>query len=125
VNVVDSSAWLEYFSDGPNASYFAPAIECVEELAVPTLVVFEVFKHVLLRRSEKDALRASVAMRQGLEVGLDSSLAISAARLSAVEKLPLADSIILSTARRLGAQLWTQDSDFTEFENVHFRRRET
>ena len=125
MNVIDSSAWLEYFSDGPNASYFAPAIEDVDELVVPTLVVFEVFKHVLLRRGEKDALRASVAMRQGLEVGLDSSLAISAARLSAVEKLPLADSIILSTARRLNAQLWTQDSDFMEFENVHFRRRES
>lgn len=125
MNVVDSSAWLEYFAGGPNASFFAPPIEDAERLAVPTLVTFEVFKHVLLRRGEDSALRASAAMRQGLEVELDQSLAVDAARISATEKLPLADSIILATARHLGAQLWTQDSDFMEFENVHFKRRQS
>ncbi|MXX66933.1 MAG: type II toxin-antitoxin system VapC family toxin [Chloroflexi bacterium] len=125
MNVVDSSAWLEYFSEGPNASFFAPAIENVDQLAVPTLVSFEVFKHVLLRRGESLALRASSALRQGLTVDLDPTLAIGAARISATEKLPLADSIILATARRLGAQLWTQDPDFSGFENVQFRPRQS
>jgi hypothetical protein len=27
MNVVDSSAWLEYFANGPNASFFAKPIE--------------------------------------------------------------------------------------------------
>ena len=44
MNVVDSSAWLEYFGDGPNAAIFAEAIESPGELAVPTLTLFEVFK---------------------------------------------------------------------------------
>lgn len=124
MNVVDSSAWLEYFGDGPNASFFAPAIENVDGLAVPTLVLFEVFKHALLRRGEGSALRAASALRQGLGVDLDPPLAISAARISATEQLPLADSIVLATARHLNAQLWTQDPDFMEFENVRFKPRQ-
>lgn len=123
MNVVDTSAWLEYFSDGPNAPFFASAIENTDELVVPTLVVFEVFKHVLLRRGESGAIRAAAAMRQGIEASLDSTTAITAARLSAIEKLPLADSIILATARLHDARLWTQDSDFKEFDGVQYRQR--
>ena len=44
MNVVDSSAWLEYLGEGPNASEFAQAIETPHELGVPTLTLFEVFK---------------------------------------------------------------------------------
>ncbi|MDE2862957.1 MAG: type II toxin-antitoxin system VapC family toxin [Chloroflexota bacterium] len=124
MNVIDSSAWLEYFSDGPNASHFAPAIEDLESLVVPSLVVFEVFKHILLRRGESDALRAIASLHQGLEASLDASIAMSAARISAIEKLPLADSVILATARRFGAQLWTQDSDFEDLEGVKFLPRQ-
>jgi hypothetical protein len=36
MNVVDSSGWLEYFTEGPNASFFASAIEDAERLLVPT-----------------------------------------------------------------------------------------
>ncbi len=35
MNVVDSSAWLEYFANGPNAEFFAPAIEITTEFIVP------------------------------------------------------------------------------------------
>jgi predicted nucleic acid-binding protein len=52
MNVVDSSAWLEYFANGSNASFFAPAIERTEELLVPSLVLYEVFKRVLQQRDE-------------------------------------------------------------------------
>jgi uncharacterized protein with PIN domain len=53
VNLVDSSAWLEYFADGPNAGFFAPAIERARDLLVPTIVVFEVHKRVLQQRDER------------------------------------------------------------------------
>jgi len=58
MNVVDSCGWLEYFSDGPNAGFFAPAIENTAKLLVPTLTLFEVFKCILQQRTEADALRA-------------------------------------------------------------------
>ncbi len=122
MNVVDSSAWLEYFANGPNASFFAPAIERTEELLVPSLVLYEVFKRVLQQRDEDHALQAVAVMQQGVVVDLDARLALVAARISLDGKLPMADSIILATARAHGATVWTQDADFKGLPRVQFRR---
>ncbi|MBM3580717.1 MAG: type II toxin-antitoxin system VapC family toxin [Alphaproteobacteria bacterium] len=112
MNVVDSSGWLEYFADGKNAGFFAPAIEDPSRLVVPTLSLFEVFKRVLQQRGDPPALQAVALMHQGRVVDLDATLALAAARLSVVERLPLADSVMLATARAVGAIFWTQDADF-------------
>lgn len=120
MNVVDSSGWLEYFADGPNADYFAPAIQDTKALIVPTLSIFEVFKRILQQREEGEALQAIALMQQGTVVELDSRLALEAAKLSLEESLPLADSIMLATARAYEATLWTQDSDFESISGVKF-----
>ncbi|MEE8441767.1 MAG: type II toxin-antitoxin system VapC family toxin, partial [Spirochaetia bacterium] len=98
MNAVDSSAWIEYFADGPNAGFFAEAVENIADLIVPALCLYEVFKRIMQQRGEGDALQAVAAMQQGTVVDLDATLAIEAAKLSHEEKLPMADSIILSTA---------------------------
>jgi len=121
VNLVDSSAWLEYFADGPNADFFAPAIERTRDLLVPTIVVFEVYKCVLQQRQERAALEAVSVLQHGQLIELTASLAIAAARISQDEKLPMADSIILATARARNAIIWTQDSDFQEMDLVKYR----
>ncbi|MGD9047153.1 MAG: type II toxin-antitoxin system VapC family toxin, partial [Anaerolineae bacterium] len=108
MNVVDSNGWLEYFADGPNAEFFAPAIEAVTDLVVPTLSLYEVFKRVLKQRGEGDALQAVAIMIQGQVIDLDMDLALSAAKLSTELKLPMADSVMLATARAHEATLWTQ-----------------
>lgn len=118
MNVVDSSGWLEYFAAGGNASFFAPAVERTADLLVPSLSLYEVFERVLTQRNENDALQAVALMQQGTVVDFDSTLAIEAAKLSVVEGLPMADSIILATARRHGATLWTQDADFERITGV-------
>ena len=123
MNVVDSSAWLEYFADGPNTAFFATAIEQTEKLIVPSLSIFEVFKRVLQQRDESDAIQAIAVMQQGDVVDLNASLALSAARLSVEAKLPMADSVILATAREYDAILWTQDSDFEGLEKVKYKKR--
>jgi predicted nucleic acid-binding protein len=123
VNVIDSSAWLEYFADGPNAGYFASAIQNTRELVVPTITLLEVFKRVYQQRGEGPALQAVALMQQGQVIDLDGPLALLAAKLSADEKLPLADSVVLATARRHEAALWTQDADFEGLPNVRFRAR--
>ena len=120
MNVVDSSGWLEYFADGPNAEFFAEAIENVEELIVPVISLYEVFKRVYQQRAENEALQAVDVMMQGQVVELTSSLALDAAKMSIDLQLPLADSLILTTARAHGALLWTQDADFEGIENVKF-----
>ena len=97
MNVVDSSGWLEYFADGPNADFFAAGIENVPELVVPSISIYEVFKRVLQQRCEGDALQAVAVKQQGLVVDLDAALVLQAARISADSGLPMADSVILGT----------------------------
>jgi predicted nucleic acid-binding protein len=124
MNIVDSSGWLEYFANGPNADFFAPAIEDTEQLVVPSISVYEVFKRVLQQRAESDAVQAIAVMEQGTVVDLSSSLALIAARLSLQYQLPLADSVMMATARAHTATLWTQDADFRSIEGVrHIERK--
>ncbi len=120
MNVVDSSGWLEYFADGPNADFFASGIENVPELVVPSISIYEVFKRVLEQRGEGEALQAVAVMQQGSVVDLDAALALRAARISVDSGLPMADSVILATARAHNATLWTQDSDFAGIEGVRY-----
>lgn len=112
MNVVDSSAWLEYFADGPNASIFAKPIEATRSLLVPSLALYEVFKRVSQQRDEDEALRAIAVMEQGKVLDLDRATALEAARVSIQYAVPMADSIMFATAQRHRATLWTQDSDF-------------
>ena len=123
MNVVDSSAWLEYFANGPNAGAFASAIQATEELVVPSITLLEVFKRVYQQRGEGPALQAVALMQQGAVVDLDAPLALTAARISADGKLALADSVVLATARRFDATLWTQDADLEGLPGVRYRAR--
>jgi len=120
MNLVDSSGWLEYFADGPNAQNFSRPIETVSRLIVPTISIYEVFKRVLMQRGEDLALQAIAVMQQGLVIGLDVSISLQAAKIGVDLKLPLADSIILATARSRGATVWTQDADFRNIQGVQF-----
>jgi predicted nucleic acid-binding protein len=123
MNLVDSSGWLEYFADGPNADFFAPVVENPSELVVPSISLYEVFKRVLQKRGETDALQAVAVMQQGTVVNLDAAIALNAASLSVSLGLPMADSVMLATARAHNATLWTQDEDFKGLENVHFVKK--
>ncbi len=120
MNVVDSSAWLEFFADGPNARIFAEPLEQADLLLVSSVCLYEVFKTVLRQQGEPAALQAVALMRQGHVVELTERIALLAAELSLQEKLPMADSIILATARLHDAHIWTQDSDFEGLENVAY-----
>ena len=123
MNVVDSSGWLEYFADDPNADFFAPAIEKTDELIVPTVSIFEVFKRMRQQRGDETALQAVTAMMQGQVIELDSTLALNAAKLSGDLKIPMADSIILATAQAYDAELWTQDADLKGIEIVNYIKK--
>jgi toxin FitB len=120
MNVVDSSAWLEFFADGPNAGEFAFPLADRESLIVPTITIYEVFKIVCRQRGEDAALQAAALMQQGRSVELSLSLAMIAARTSLELALPMADSIILATTRLHDATLWTQDEHFRGFSGVRY-----
>ncbi len=120
MNVVDSSGWLEYFSEGTNADFFAPAIENIGELVVPSITIYEVFKRIFMQRGKEEAIDKMALMSQGRIVDADQTLAISGAVISYEHKIPMADSIILATAWQVHATLWTQDIDLAGLENVKY-----
>jgi predicted nucleic acid-binding protein len=123
MNLVDSSAWLEYFANGPNARFFSTPIENTHELIVSTINIYEVFRRVAQQRDETAALRAVAVMEQGRLIPVDEVVALHAARLGSQHKLPMADSLILATARAYDATLWTQDADFDGIDGVRYRAK--
>ena len=120
MNIVDSSGWLEYFANGKNAEFFSSPIEDSSLLLVPTISLYEVFKKILQQRSETEALRAIAFMQSGETIDLTSAIALHAAKISHESKIPMADSIMLATAREFNATLWTQDSDFFGIKDVNY-----
>ncbi len=124
MNIVDSSGWLEYFADGENASFFAPAIEDTDHLIVPVICIYEVFKRLMGLRGENAALVNIGDMHQGEIADLTAPIALQAAKLSTELNIPMADSIILATARAYNATLWTQDADFEGMDGVEYIARE-
>jgi len=120
MNVIDSSAWLEFLADGPNADEFAVPLGDRAKLVVPSITIYEVFRVVLRQRGEDSALQAAALMQQGTVVELSPSLAMIAAKTSVELALPMADSIILATARVHQATLWTQDQHFDGVPGVRY-----
>lgn len=125
MNVVDSSGWLEFLASGKNATFFEPAITDTSVLVVPTISLFEVFKRLHSQHGEDTAIDAIVSMQEGRVVPLGTDLALAAAVTSIEEGLPLADSVMLATARAHGATLWTQDEHFEGKEGVRHVRKGT
>lgn len=120
-NVIDSSAWLEYLADGPNAGDFAAAIEAVERLVVPPLVMAEVLRR-LDDLGRGDVIPEVLAhMRQGQIVVFDDYLAVEAAVLGRRHSLALADSVVYATALAVEGVVWTQDEDFRSLPQVEYR----
>lgn len=125
MNVVDSCGWLEYFANGANAGFFAPALEETESLLVPSLCVFEVCKRIAMQRGETAAQQAAEFMSQGEVISLGANTAFAAALYSAKHKLPMADSLILITAQEHQATLWTQDADLKGHKGVKYKAKTT
>ena len=120
--IVDSSGWIEYFIDGPNADRFAEAIENTDDLIVPAITLTEVYRWMLREATESDALAAVAVMKQGKVVPLDDQISILAAELSHRHKLPLADGIIYTSAKHQDAELITQDADMEGLPGVIYVR---
>jgi predicted nucleic acid-binding protein len=120
MNVVDSSGWVEYFTKGSNARFFIPPVQDVENLLVPAICIYEVFKRLTLDMGEENALQAVGIMSYGSVIELNRKIAIDAAQLSLELKLAMADSIILATAREHDAILWTQDAHFKGMDGVKY-----
>ncbi len=120
MNVVDTSGWIEFLFEGSNADVFAPLVENVGELLVPVICLYEVFKKVNAVADEPKALQAVGQMKQGRVMEVTEAIALRAALISLKHRLPMADSLILSTAWSEQATLWTQDEHFARLPGVEY-----
>lgn len=120
MNLVDSSGWLEYLSDGKNSTAFSEPLQHKKDLIVPTIILYEVFKVILREKDENIALQVIATMQQSRVVELTSEISIQAAKISFDKKIPMADSIILSTGYHYNALIWTQDADFKDIPGVKY-----
>jgi predicted nucleic acid-binding protein len=121
MNVVDTSGWIEFLFEGPNAAVFAPLVEDVDNLLVPVICLYEVFKKVNSVADEAKALQAIGQMKQGRVMEVTESIALRAALISLKHRIPMADSLILSTAWSEQATLWTQDEHFAGLPGVEYK----
>lgn len=125
MKLIDSCGWLEFFVDGPLArAYEKVLLPDPEEILVPSIVLYEVFKFLLRTSSEETAIRCTAHMTQGRVIELDSALAVEAAEASLAYGLAMADAIVFTTARKFGADLFTSDADLKGLEGVTFLDRE-
>lgn len=120
MNLVDTSGWIEYFFGGPNAAFFAAPIEDVENLVVPVICLYEVFKKVNIVADEARGLQAVAQMKQGKIVDVTEDVALSGALISLKHELPMADSLIYATAQAYDAVVWTQDAHFRSLAGVKY-----
>jgi len=120
MNVVDSSAWLEYFAAIPSGMLFANAIVDPAQVIVSTVNIYEVFKRILQIRTDQDAFYAVAVMLDYRVIEPDTQLSLEAVLLARKHKLAFADSIILATALAFEATLWTQDAHFAGIAGVKY-----
>lgn len=112
MTLVDSSGWIEYFTDGPLADEIAPYLADLEDVVTPTIVIFEVYRVIRRQRAEEEALAAVAQMQKTKVVELDQLLAVTAADISVKHGLAMADAIVYATAVAEATELVTADSDF-------------
>jgi predicted nucleic acid-binding protein len=118
--LVDSSGWIDFFTDGGNAAKYGSYLEKLSEVVTPTIVLYEVYKLVKRERTEEEALLAAAQIQKTRIVPLSDSLALAAADVSLEFRLAMADSIVYATARAEDAELVTSDSDLRNLPGVTF-----
>jgi toxin FitB len=120
VIVIDSSGWVEFFTDGPLAEAYAVRLRNLAAVVTPVIILYEVYKRLKRDLSEDDAVIAISAMQRTKVVPVTSEIALTAADLSLEQGLAMADAIILATARMYRAELITSDSDFESVQGVTY-----
>jgi toxin FitB len=120
MNVVDSSGWIEFFTAGASGLLFKPVIEQRDQLLVPAINIYEVYK-ILSRKLPAGAVQSCLdVMRQGRVLDLTDKRAVAAADIAAKHKLAMADAVIYSMAREFDGTLWTQDVDYKGLAGVRY-----
>jgi predicted nucleic acid-binding protein len=116
--LIDSSGWIEFFSEGPRVLKYSSYLKDLSNIVTPTIVVYEVYKKIKKDRTEEEALLAVSLMKKTSLIPLEESIALLAADLSLKYTLPMADAMVYATALEKNAELITSDAHFKDLEKV-------
>ena len=123
MTLVDSSGWLEFFTDGPLAGDYAPYFKELRQVVTPTIVLYEVYKTIKRQRSEEDALAAAAQIGKTQLIPLTDPIALTAADVSLAHRVAMADAIVYATALTTGATLVTSDADLANLPSVRYFKK--
>jgi predicted nucleic acid-binding protein len=119
--LIDSWAWIEYWKGGRLAEEAASYIDGEEESVVSTINLAEVYLWVARSYGDATAEEKVKTMEKRCHVvPVESDVAIEAAKIKRKEKMGLADSLILATARQVGGRVVTGDADMKGLRDVVF-----
>ena len=119
--LIDSWAWVEYWKGGKLAEEAASYIDGDEDSVVSTMNLAEVYLAIARSYDEATAGEKIATMEKRCHVvPVERDIAIEAAKIKRKEKLGLADSLIMATARQVGAKVVTGDPDMKGFRDVVF-----
>lgn len=121
--LIDSSGWLEFFTDGPLARDYASHLKDLSAVVTPTIVLYEVYKVIKRQRSEEEALAAVAQMGKSRLIPLTDTIALTAADVSLTHQLAMADAIVYATALTEGVKLMTSDADLAPLPGVSYFRK--
>jgi predicted nucleic acid-binding protein len=118
--IVDSCGWLEWFVNGKLAEQYQKYLADQEQLIVPAIILYEVYKILKREVGEEKALLAAGYMKQSPVIPLDETLALSSADIALRENLALADAIIVAVSRSCNCTIITSDSDLQNQPDVTY-----
>jgi predicted nucleic acid-binding protein len=118
LRVVDTSAWIEWLTDGALGKQLGHQFPDKSHCLVPTIVQLELSKWLLRELGEDQADQVIAYTQKCVVVPLDTTIALLAADLHREHKLATADAIVYATARHAGADLMTCDAHFKGLPDV-------
>lgn len=120
MRVIDTSIWIEVFRGSDLGRKHLPLLSAPEEIIVPTIIQYEIFKWFSRERTVEEATLAITFTGECHVQELTTELAILAAELSAIHKLHATDAIIFAAAQMHEAPLVTCDTHFEGLPGVEY-----
>jgi predicted nucleic acid-binding protein len=116
--IVDSSGWLEFITSDTKAELYRRYLQGERPILVPTIVLYEVRKILLMRHTKVIAdFFVSEALRHSV-IPVDQEIALAAVVTSIQHGLAMADALLYATAEKRAAEFVTSDSHFRDLPGV-------
>lgn len=118
--LVDSCGWLEWFTDGTLADQYKEFLADPDNILLPAIILYEVYKVLKREVGEEKALLAAGYMKNAQVIAIDDTIALAAADIALHEKLAMADAIIVAASRAHNCRIISSDADLKDQDNVDY-----